>query len=127
MTPDWKWKEDPSPLHMLKDGESAVVGDWEIRVDRMAKFDPTLAVLAGLLSDNARAVRRRLGEESHPFAWRVERVTDGAPEAFTHMGGRAETREVAKQRAVSAVAFADEVYEAMGIDQIRWFGENDDD
>lgn len=124
MTPDWKWKDDPSPLKMLRDGESAVVGDWEIRVDRMTKFSPWLAEL--LPDPDGRRANQALGEDSHPFTWTVQRVTDGSPEAFTHMGGRAETREVAKQRALSATAFADEVYEAMGIDRIRWFGAPED-
>jgi hypothetical protein len=142
-----EWKEDPSPLQMLKDGESAVVGGWEARIDRMKEFDGLDRVLGSLRgsmtererevldmrfdlgSDEERQERERVklrkeGQKTHPFCWSVHHIGDGSPEHFTHMGGRAATAEGAKRLAVAALEHAEKAYSSIeSIDGIDWFGD----
>lgn len=142
-----EWKDDPSPLQMLEDGETAVVGNWELRVDRMKKFDGISRVLDSLKGsmtekerkvldmrsdldsveekeEKARSARRKAGHDTHPFAWRVEHIGDGSPEHFSYMGGRAATAEAAKRLAVAAIEHAKQAYSAIeSIGGILWFGD----
>lgn len=142
-----EWKVDPSPLQMLEDGESAVVGNWELRIDRLKKFDGISKVLdslkgsmtekerkvldmrSDLESDEEKMERersklRKKGQDTHPFAWRVEHIGDGSPERFSYMGGRAATAEAAKRLAVAAIEHAKQAYSAIeSIGGILWFGD----
>jgi len=129
-----EWKDDPSPLKMLEEGESVHVGEWELRVDKMKKFDGLDRVLGnlragmtqrerdvldmrfGLDEDEAERERKRKskeGQDTHPFCWKVEHPGDGSPEPFSHMGGRAKTKEEAKGLAQRALNFARVAHEAL--------------
>lgn len=130
-----EWKEDPSPLHMLECGESVIVGDWQLRIDKLKdiKRDGVLGAFFNDLSDKERKVldmrfgldgkrnleeerhrkRKREGEKTHPYMWKVEHVGDGFPSPFTHMGGRATSAEHAKTLAEVALKYAGLIYDAI--------------
>jgi hypothetical protein len=127
-----EWKLDPSPLHMLEGGESAIVGDWRLRIDRLKEHKPSklLDNLMGALSEKERKVlnmrdaeyeekerqreRRKEGDKTHPYMWNVEHVhDDDPPKHFSHMGGRAATAEEAKTLAVAAVKYAGLIFDAL--------------
>lgn len=142
-----EWKEDPSPLNMLEDGESAVVGGWGLRIDRLKEFDGLNRILDSVKEslterelevlgmrfgldgeeervERERGKRRKEGDKTHPFCWKVEHIGDGSPEHFTHMGGRAVTAEAAKRLAVAAIEHAVKAYGSIeSIDGIDWFGD----
>lgn len=119
-----EWKDDPSPLGMFAEGESAFFGHWKMRVDRMKsleRLDRVLKTMRGGMTKKeielldsgfaksdevARLYRRDRGRDTHPFFWKIEYVGDGSPTPFTHMGGQARTKEEAKALADRAIGGA---------------------
>lgn len=119
-----QWKDDPSPLSMLKDGESVSIGDWNLRVDRMENdsgLDELAKQLRSNLTEKERQlldIRQGLGEgtdgakvqnrqekDLYPFGWSIKYIGDGMPAPF-HMGGRAKSKDEAKKFAEHAIVSA---------------------
>ena len=116
---DLEWKDDPSVLHMLEEGESVRVGEWELRVDRMKdlKLSKMVEGLRDGLTEREKEIldtrfgesedeelqpikrRKKEGRKTHPYHWKIEHVGDGSPASFTHMGGNAKSKEEAKELA----------------------------
>ena len=116
---DLEWKDDPSVLHMLEEGESVRVGEWELRVDRMKdlKLSKMVEGLRDGLTEREKEIldtrfgesedeelwpikrREKEGRKTHPYHWKIEHVGDGSPASFTHMGGNAKSKEEAKELA----------------------------
>jgi len=130
-----EWKDDPSPLQMLEEGESACVGEWELRVDRMKPFtglDGVIGSLRAGMTEREREVldmrfglgdgedsddeyvrkleeqkrRRKEGEKSHQIHWKIAYKGDGTPRPFSHMGGQAGSKEEGKALAERALGTA---------------------
>ena len=118
-----QWKNDPSKLRFaFAEGESAVIGIWKLRVDKLRpnELSPIVDSLVGdltdkekvvldrLSSDEERASRKRIRDEetSHSYYWSIRPARDGAA-TFESMGGSAGTADVAKRLALRAVEFAD--------------------
>ena len=123
-----EWKEDPSKLNMFEDGESAIVDEWELHIDKLKKIEnPLMHSFMRNLSDREKEVlemgldeefkkKRELREKRerlYPYCWKVERKNNNDTYRFTHMGGRAESAEKAKEYAVMALEFAKETYNGM--------------
>ena len=125
---EWKWKDDPSPLKVFYGGESATVGNWKLRVDKVRERleSPFFDSLMDSLTEKERKVfdvrmngdpdkdikeRRRQSKKTHPYHWRVERIDGGSPETFSFLGGQAKTLEDGKRFAQEAVVFARQAYD----------------
>ena len=123
---DLEWKDDPSVLHMLEEGESVRVGEWELRVDRMKdlKLSKMVEGLRDGLTEREKEIldtrfgesedeelqsikrRKKEGRKTHPYHWKIEHVGDGSPAPFTHMGGNAKSKEEAKMFAERSLGTA---------------------
>lgn len=126
---DLEWKKDPSKLSMLKDGESAIVGEWKLHVDYMPPTSEfiTEITLAALSEEQREEKLRRMEQSrSHPYLWRVDREDDGSNVQFTSLLGHAKTVGQAKRLAELAVEYAGMVSSALNADMeesVDWFGE----
>ncbi len=125
---EWKWKDDPSPLKVFYGGESATLGNWKLRVDKVRERVESAFFnsIVDDLTEKERKVfdmrmkddpdkdikeRRREGGKTHPYHWRVERINDGSPETFSFLGGCTKTLEDGKRCAQEAVVFAHTAYD----------------
>lgn len=122
-----EWKDDPSPLSMMHDGESAKVRSWELRVDRHVPwqgFDGIISNMRDGMTQKERDLLDRLhgigedqseidrqkrmkeADKTHPIRWKVNYVGDGSARHFTHMGGMAKDKAEGKKLAEKALTTA---------------------
>lgn len=132
MNPDdveWKWVGKNHWIGV--EGEEAQVGAWKLRVFKRKvprQVEPDDLMYAVMGSDRAEATNRsRERILAQPFLWRLDHEEE--VQALHCCIGHAETREVAKARAVTMLQWVEEAHQLLSAEgsvdpqEVDWFGE----